>query len=96
MWFRDKERAEPAAIAEFVDLRGRRVVDVGCGRGRLTEVAARKAAEVFAFDPDAASLAEVRQRLADARAKVTLVEADVENVDLPRRRFDIALCGWSL
>ncbi len=96
MWSRDIEGAEAAAIAGVGDLRGRRVLDVGCGKGRLTEVAARQALEVFAFDPDAEAAAEARRRLRAIRADVNVVEADVETVDLPRRRFDIALCGWSL
>ena len=96
MWSRDIEGAEAAAIAGVADLCGRRVLDVGCGRGRLTEVAARQAAELFAFDPDAEAVAETRRRLRDIRAGVQVVEADLESVDLPRRRFDIALCGWSL
>ena len=96
MWSRDIEGAEAAAIAGVADLRGRLVLDVGCGRGRLTEAAARQALEVFALDPDAEAAAEARRRLRGIRADVHVVEADVETVDLPRRRFDIALCGWSL
>lgn len=96
MWSRDIEGAEAGAIAGVADLRGRRVLDVGCGKGRLTEVAARQAREVFAFDPDAAAVAAARRRLRDVPGDIRVVEADVETVDLPRRRFDIALCGWSL
>ena len=96
MWARDLERVEPAVIGELAQLRGRRVLDVGCGKGRLTDFAARQAAQVYAVDPAAESVAEARRRVADAPADVTFVVGDVESVDLPRRRFDIALCGWSL
>jgi 2-polyprenyl-3-methyl-5-hydroxy-6-metoxy-1,4-benzoquinol methylase len=96
MWSRDIEGAEATAIAVVADLRGKRVLDVGCGKGRLTEVAARQAREVLAFDPDADAVAEARRRLRDAPGDVRVVEAHVETVDLPRRRFDIAFCGWSL
>jgi len=97
MWWRDREGAEPAVIAEVVDLRGKRVLDVGCGSGRLTEFAALRAAEVYAFDPDPERVEEARQRIpARLRGRVTFVVGAAEELDLPRRRFDVALCGWSL
>lgn len=42
MQVRDGEGAEPAAIAAAVDLRGTRVLEVGCGDGRLTGFAAAR------------------------------------------------------
>ena len=94
---RDPEGVEPAAIAAVVDLRGRRVLDVGCGTGRLTRFAAGMAAEVLAFDPEAKSVAEAEASLSDEqRSVVRFAVHAAEALDVPRRRFDIALCGWSL
>jgi ubiquinone/menaquinone biosynthesis C-methylase UbiE len=94
---RDPDAAEPAAIAAIVELGGKRVIEVGCGDGRLTRFAAARAKDVFAFDPDAEAVATARQAL--SRAGFPNVEFAVhaaQALDVERRRFDLALCGWSL
>ena len=97
MQWRDREGFETAAIAELVELDGRRVVDVGCGTGRLTEFAARRASSILALDPSEENLAEARARVRGAlRRRVRFVLGSAEDFDLPRRRFDVALLGWSL
>jgi len=95
--WRDREGIEAAAIAAVVDLGGKRVVEVGCGTGRLTGFVAARAAQVYAFDPDPDSVAQARDSLAqELRDRVRFEVHDAQALDLPRRRFDLALCGWSL
>jgi 2-polyprenyl-3-methyl-5-hydroxy-6-metoxy-1,4-benzoquinol methylase len=97
VWVRDAEGVETRAIAELVELNRKRVLDVGCGRGRLTEFAASRAAEVFAFDPDEEAIEDAQARLpAAVPSVVTFAVAGAEEFDAPRHPFDIALCGWSL
>jgi ubiquinone/menaquinone biosynthesis C-methylase UbiE len=94
---RDEPGVEAAAIADLVPLEGKRVLDVGCGRGRLTELAAARAASVYAFDPSRENIAGARTALTDEqRSRVRFAVHDAEALDLPRERFDLALCGWSL
>ena len=49
---RDDDGVETAAIAALVPLEGRRVLEAGCGKGRLTVLAADRASSVYAFDPE--------------------------------------------
>jgi 2-polyprenyl-3-methyl-5-hydroxy-6-metoxy-1,4-benzoquinol methylase len=95
MWWRDREGTEPAVIAQVVDLTEKRVLEVGCGKGRLTEFAAASAAEVLAFDPDPDAVEEARARVGGTN-RVTFAVCGAQELALGERRFDVALCGWSL
>jgi 2-polyprenyl-3-methyl-5-hydroxy-6-metoxy-1,4-benzoquinol methylase len=93
----DPDGVELEAIRELVDLDGARVVDVGCGNGRLSFVCARAGADVFGFDPDEECVERARAETPRAlRKKVGFEVADAAEIDLPRRKFDLALFSWSL
>jgi 2-polyprenyl-3-methyl-5-hydroxy-6-metoxy-1,4-benzoquinol methylase len=94
---RDPDGAERMAITDLVQLAGKRVLEVGCGSGRLTRMAAEQAASVHAFDPKKDAVRDARASLpAGLRGRVSFRVHGVEQLDVARRRFDIALCGWSL
>jgi len=97
MQVRDALGVEPAVIAAVADLAGKRVLEVGCGDGRLTRFVAERASEVYAFDPDAERVARAEASLApELRERVRFAVHDAAALDVERRRFDLALCGWSL
>jgi ubiquinone/menaquinone biosynthesis C-methylase UbiE len=97
MYVRDAKGVEPAAINEVAELDGLRVLEVGCGEGRLTRFAASRAGEVYAFDPDGARVRTAEAALApELRKRVSFGVHDADALDVERQRFDLALCGWSL
>ena len=97
MHVRDAERVERAAVAAAADFNGKRVLDVGCGDGRLTTFAAERAAYVYAFDPKGDEVDKAQRALStDSRAQVIFAVHSAEALDVERARFDLALCGWSL
>jgi 2-polyprenyl-3-methyl-5-hydroxy-6-metoxy-1,4-benzoquinol methylase len=59
----DPEGAHLAALRRLADFEGLRVLEVGCGEGRLTRGIATDAASVLAYDPDGASIAEAHASL---------------------------------
>jgi SAM-dependent methyltransferase len=64
-----------AEVLAAVDGAGR-VLDVGCGSGRLTVALASAGAEVTGIDTNAGQLAESRRRAGEAGVALTLLEAD--------------------
>jgi ubiquinone/menaquinone biosynthesis C-methylase UbiE len=97
MQWRDREAREAAEIAAVVDVEGNRVVEVGCGTGRLTAFLAARAEHVYAFDPEADSVAQAAESLGrELRDRVRFAVHDAQALDVPRRHFDLAVCGWSL
>ena len=93
----DPDGAELATIRGLVELGGKRVVDVGCGDGRLSFACAKAGARVFGFDPDEEAIELARSNThSELRRRVRFVVADAAEIDLPRRKFDLALFSWSL
>lgn len=89
--FTDEERFlfdEWIAPRTLDDLRGKRVLECGCGGGQHTAVMASVAEHVTAVDLNA--LETARQRNA-GRANVRFVEADIAAMDLGEQ-FDVVVC----
>jgi len=93
----DPEEAHLAALRRLADFRGRRVLEMGCGEGRLTRGIAAEAATVLAFDPDAESIAEARASFPSELAdRVAFEVASGKEIEIERGAFDLVLFSWSL
>lgn len=93
----DPEGAHLAALRRLADFAGRRVLELGCGDGRLTLPVAAEAAAVLAFDPDAEAVERARRLLpAELASRVEYRVASGWDIHLERHSFDLALFSWSL
>ena len=93
----DPEGAHLDALRRLVDFRGQRVIELGCGDGRLTIPVAREAARVLAFDPDAEAVERARHALpAELAERVEYRVASGTDIQVERGSLDLALFSWSL
>lgn len=77
--------------------RGKDVVDIGTGNGRLALDVARYARRVVGIDPSEGSV-RVARETADAQGlrNVSFRVGDAAALDVGRERFDLAIFSWSL
>jgi ubiquinone/menaquinone biosynthesis C-methylase UbiE len=93
----DPEGAHLAALLRLADFRGREVLELGCGDGRLTVGIAKDAASVFAFDPDAAAVERARLSLPSELAqRVAYRVASGDEIEIEPASFDLVVFSWSL
>ena len=93
----DPEGAHLAALRRVADLRNRRVLELGCGEGRLTLGIAADAASVFAFDPDAEAVERARRFLPRGLGDgVHYRVASGQEIEIEPHSFDLVVFSWSL
>jgi len=85
----------PALRALLPDLRGRKILDLGCGYGWFCRWACNKgAAEVLGIDVSEKMLARARADTKDAA--ITYQRADMESPALPGEAFDLVYSSLAL
>ena len=91
-----EEREFEALLALAGDLTGQRVLEVGCGNGRITTHLAPHAAHVTAIDPNAERIAQAKANLpAELAHKISYLPISLEDLP-PSEKFDMVLLSWSL
>jgi ubiquinone/menaquinone biosynthesis C-methylase UbiE len=76
------------------DLQGKRVLECGCGDGRLSVLLAEAGAEVYAFDISPVSVELCRRRAVawEVSHRLIATVADLEHLPYPDMAFDV-VCG---
>lgn len=93
----DPEKNEVRALQRVTDWRGKRVLEVGCGNGRLTLRLARLGVVVEAIDPDRKTVASARKNLpAGLAQRVHYAVGDAGNLRYPDGSFDLVVFSWVL
>jgi len=93
----DPEKNEVHALKDMTDWRNKRVIEIGCGNGRLTRRLAHLGAQVDAIDPDRKLIATAKQDLpARLSDRVRFRVGSALDLKYPKQTFDIAVFSWVL
>ena len=93
----DPEKYGVRALEAVGDWRGKRVVEIGCGKGRLTVRLAGLGAWVEASDPNGEAIAAARESLPRRFAeRVRFSVGQAERLGHRDASFDTAVFAWSL
>src|SRR5262249_4249993 len=93
----DPEENENGALKGVTDWRRKRVLQIGCGVGGLTQRLARLGALVSATDPDPQLIRKARRKLVQRFAKrIHYAVGKAERIDHSSESFDIVVFAWAL
>lgn len=82
------------------DVRGKDVLELGCGAAQWSVLLARSDARVVGLDNSERQLEHARRAMSEAGVDFPLVHASAESVPLPNASFDVVFCdhgafGWA-
>ena len=94
----DPAKEEVQALRKAVNWRGKRVIEIGCGDGRLTlRLASLGALQIEALDPNAKLIRTARNSLAERYSqRIRYQVGHAEKLKYSAGIFDIAVFSWVL
>jgi len=93
----DRERNEINALRQITKWLGKKVLEIGCGSGRLTRRIAKLGANIEAIDPNPDLIDVARQTLPRSFAsRVRFNVGKSSRLEYAPRTFDFVLFSWSL
>ena len=88
----DSDQRIAEEIFQVVELKGKRVLEIGCGNGRISSLLAPKVKQLVAIDPDELSIDEAKSR----GIGVEFCVGSGENLNFPPNAFDVIIFTLSL
>ena len=93
----DPEKNEVHALKAMTDWRNKRVIEIGCGSGRLTRRLARLGAQIEAIDPDRKLIATAKKDLPGHLSdRMRFKVGSALDLKYLKQTFDIAVFSWVL
>ena len=94
---RDPDGVETKCLHEIARFRGAKVIEIGCGNGRLTWRYGQKADWIAGLDPDHELIETAQEnRPAQLTTKLSFVQTNAEKLPFSAQCFQVALLSWSL
>lgn len=94
---RDPDEIETQVIRNLIDFKGKDVLEVGCGEGRMTWRYADLAKSVLAIDPNEDAIEVAREQTpSKLRTRVAFMATGITEVALADNAFDVAILSWSI
>ncbi len=94
--FAKRHLLNPALLRLLGEVRGRRVLDAGCGNGYFSRMLAERGAHVVGVEPTDAMVAFARDKEAELGKGVTYVQADLTRLPDLGAPFDAVVCSMVL
>ena len=94
---KDPEGFEKKILHQYADFANARVLEIGCGEGRLTWKYAAASSLTVGIDPDYDALRIARADSPyDLRKHVHFIRASASHLPFAKETYDLAVLAWSL
>ena len=94
---KDPEGFEKKILHQYADFTNARVLEIGCGEGRLTWKYAAASNLTVGIDPDHDALRVARADSPhDLRKHIYFVRASADHLPFAKETYDLAVLAWSL
>ena len=84
------------ALQRVAVLRGKRIVDLGTGTGRLPLLLQNLAPQIIGIDLHSGMLQEQQRRQRKAQKNDLLLQGDIRRLPLPNACADVVTAGWAI
>jgi ubiquinone/menaquinone biosynthesis C-methylase UbiE len=93
---RDPEGAEISHLIAACELAGKKVLEIGCGEGKLTRQYTGMPRILVGIDPNITDLRTAKNEIGGASFHLHIIQAIGEKLPFPSNTFDIVILASSL